>query len=169
MFALLPKAGSVASTPSNWNFTSPPRPPRKCSWPPCATMPALVATAWLRLSTGISLSFSAVIVCLVAEDLVSIFFSARTSTSCTVVTVLEAPTEKFTIEVWPAFTCTVWITGSKPIAISLTCCVPTGTPGIVKLPFSSVIVPCLVPSTITFAPFVAFIWLFRPSSTRCTT
>ena len=108
MLAPPPVSGSDTSTPSNWNFTSPPRPPRKWSSPPNATMPAFTATASRRLSTGISLSFSAVMVCLVVEDFVSMRLSPRTSMTPISLTTFCSPKAKFSVAVAPAFTWTFW-------------------------------------------------------------
>ncbi len=151
MFAPRPNSGSETSTPSNWNFTSPERPPRKWSPSLAATTPALVPTASRRLSTGRSFSFSAVMLCLVVEDLVSMRFSARTSISSICFTTLDSPSVKLRVVVAPASTRTLWVEASKPIAWTLIWTVPTGTPTITKLPLSSVMVPCLVPSTMTLA------------------
>ena len=152
MLAPRPNSGSVASTPSNWYLISPARPPRKWSSPPCETTPALVAMAWRRLSTGSSRSFSAEMVCRVVEDLVSMRFSARTSISSRVFTVLDSPKVKLTVVVAPALTWTpVCICLSWPIACTRTVYVPTGTPVSTKFPFSSVGAPCLVPRMMTLA------------------
>ena len=67
-------------------------------------MPAFTATASRRLSTGISLSLSAVIVCLVVEDLVSMRFCALTSMVGSSLTTRCSPKAKFSVVVAPAFT-----------------------------------------------------------------
>ena len=62
-------------------------------------MPALTATASERLSTGSSRSFSALMDCLVVEDLVSIRFSAVTTISSTSFTTFASPKAKSTVTV----------------------------------------------------------------------
>ncbi len=65
-------------------------------------------TASRRLSTGSSLSFSAVMLCLVVDDLVSMRFSARTSISSKVLVIFCAPKSKLRTDVAPALTWMVW-------------------------------------------------------------
>ena len=160
MLAVRPTSGSDTSTPSNWNLTSSVRPPRK--WRPSAddTTPALVPIACIRLSTGISRSFSAVMLCLVVEDLTSIRFSPRTSISSRVLTIFESfVKEKLTVVVTPAFTWTVWTCFSKPSGWTWTWTEPTGTPTRTKPPFSSVKAPKRVPRTMMLAKAIGSLFL----------